>query len=554
MLSLPESLMDKALPILVEGVTGFNSESLDQVTELTQSSQKGELLQFVRQAFDSHIQKRILRIRRQINELLPIYKLPDELLQQIFLDACGIGYRGATKLAAVSWRWRSVSTSYARLWNYLHSDLDIEATKMMIQRSKTVPLDLICSCESKSKVNSFFTLLIPLSMRWRSLKVYYDNTDKLSLDFLDGQSFPLLEHLTLISMDDFGDYTLGRGNLNIIAPSIRELETMGLPLPLRLDYGTPSMLTTLLFTAAINGVPFLPVNYHALLTSTPHLRHLGIRGVHDIAFLEADLAAPLKIDLPYLESLEFDGLGYKTIGFLLSSIVTPSGRYPKVDVDGDVYGSVFSMFSLPPIENSVLAGFSSCDQSKLMTLEASVGVHMDLGAGDDRIPLLTLAPLDSASPSEDLSIIMTMLLSGIKKLEVHGLGVLLYGLANRLHLLPRLEKIKIRSGEEDDDLDFENAMERIVTFIAFGSSPNDPSLGICPLLRHIALDTFHFNLDVLEELVVARTTKRNGEVQNEGHLELVELGEKFDKSDPGLKLLQKLATERDIELRVGKLP
>ncbi|KAG8938242.1 hypothetical protein FRC03_007481, partial [Tulasnella sp. 419] len=320
MLSLPESLMDKALTILVEGVTGFDSESLDQVTELTQSSQKGELLQFVRQAFDSHIQKRILRIRHQINELLPIYKLPDELLQQIFLDACGIGYRGATKLAAVSWRWRSVSTSYARLWNYLHSDLDIEAIKMMIQRSKTVPLDLICSCESKSKVKSFFTPLIPLSMRWRSLKVYYDNTDRLSLDFLDGQSFPLLEHLTLISMDDFADYTLGRGNLNIIAPSIRELETMGLPLPLRLDHGTPSMLTTLLFTAAINGVPFLPINYHALLISTPHLQHLGIRGVHDIAFLEADLAAPLNIDLPYLESLEFDGLGYKTIGFLLSSI------------------------------------------------------------------------------------------------------------------------------------------------------------------------------------------------------------------------------------------
>ncbi|KAG8919759.1 hypothetical protein FRC03_001142 [Tulasnella sp. 419] len=76
---------------------------------------------------------------------------------------------------------------------------------------------------------------------------------------------------------------------------------------------------------------------------------------------------------------------------------------------------------------------------------------------------------------------------------------------------------------------------------------------MCPLLRHVALDTIHFDLDYLVELVVARTSEKDGESQKEGRLELVELGEKFDLDDPKLKLLHQLATERDFELRVGKI-
>ncbi|KAG8927285.1 hypothetical protein FRC02_008320 [Tulasnella sp. 418] len=105
MLKLPEDILDKALATLVEGIPGLDYES--QPTPLTQLSQKEEALKFVQHAFYSHVQKRMLPIHRQINQLLPIYKLPDELLQQIFLGACELEYavsryRSSTRLAAVS--------------------------------------------------------------------------------------------------------------------------------------------------------------------------------------------------------------------------------------------------------------------------------------------------------------------------------------------------------------------------------------------------------------------------------------------------------------------
>ncbi|KAG8952842.1 hypothetical protein FRC03_012006, partial [Tulasnella sp. 419] len=240
MLKLPEDILDKALATLVEGIPGLDYES--QPTPLTQLSQKEEALKFVQHAFYSHVQKRMLPIHRQINQLLPIYKLPDELLQQIFLGACELEYavsryRSSTRLAAVSRRWRSVATSYARLWNFLHSETNLEAIKLMLQRCTSAPLDLFCSCLSRPKARAFFDLLTPLSTRWRSLKFNYDNVDRLSLDFLTGQSLPLLEHLTLPTIGyELRDRALSNRNLGIIAPSLRELEAHRHPLPLRLDH------------------------------------------------------------------------------------------------------------------------------------------------------------------------------------------------------------------------------------------------------------------------------------------------------------------------------
>ncbi|KAG8937804.1 hypothetical protein FRC03_007843, partial [Tulasnella sp. 419] len=435
MLSLPENLLDKALAILVEGIIGLDHESIDRATPLALLSQKVETLKFIMQSLDSHVQKRLSPIRRQINELLPISKLHEELLQQIFLDACNVGYdvpryRAPTRLAAVSWRWRSVSTSYAKLWSSLHSDLRVEATKLMLQRSKSAPLHLFCSCESKVKAKAFFNLLTPLKMRWRSLKFTDDHVDGLSLDFLAEQSFPLLESLTLPDLmeDESPDDNLNHYNLNIIAPLLRELEAIRHPLPLRLDQGTLSMLTTLSFTAAIDGIPFLPINYHVLLTSTPNLQHLAIKGLSNEVFQEPDVAVPLQIDLPYLSTLDIDELWYKTIGFLLSSIVISSTRYPKVNLGYTLYGSASAMFSHPPVENSLLAGFSRGDRATLFVFASGLGVSIDLGGGKEKRELLRLRPSESVSRTEDLSIVTTMLLSGIKNLEVHGLSILHLGL------------------------------------------------------------------------------------------------------------------------------
>ncbi|KAG8921630.1 hypothetical protein FRC02_012481 [Tulasnella sp. 418] len=311
------------------------------------------------------------------------------------------------------------------------------------------------------------------------------------------------------------------------------------------------MLTTLSFTAAIDGIPLLPINYHVLLTSTPNLQHLAIKGLSNEVFQEPDVAVPLQIDLLYLSTLDIDELWYKTIGFLLSSIVISSTQYPKVNLGYTLYGSASAMFSHPPVENSLLAGFSRGDRATLFVFASGLGVSIDLGGGKEKRELLRLRPSESVSRTEDLSIVTTMLLSGIKNLEVHGLSILHLGLGDRLHLLPRLEKIRIRSALWDGYADC-RALEQMISLIASRSSPNQSSLAICPLLRHIVLNTIPLDLDCLVELVIARTTERGGEFHHEGRLQLVELGVKFDLDDPTLKVLRGLAKERQFELHVGK--
>ncbi|KAG8927287.1 hypothetical protein FRC02_008322 [Tulasnella sp. 418] len=196
MLSLPENLMNKALAMLVEGITGVDYEAPDLVTPVARLSQKIEALDFVLQAFNEHVRKLVLPMRRQINELLPIHKLPNELLAEVFLEACD-GHRAPTRLAAVASRWRSIVISYPRLWHYLNSDSDIRSTNLTLQRSGSTPLDLFCSCKSKSEAEEFFELLAPQSTRWRSIEFNYLDEDGVSLDFLVGQSYPLLEELIL---------------------------------------------------------------------------------------------------------------------------------------------------------------------------------------------------------------------------------------------------------------------------------------------------------------------------------------------------------------------
>ncbi|KAG8919760.1 hypothetical protein FRC02_001390 [Tulasnella sp. 418] len=219
------------------------------------------------------------------------------------------------------------SIAYPRLWNYLDSDSDVEGTKLALQRSGSTPLDLFCSCKSKSKAKILFDLLTPHSMRWKSLFFSYKNKDGVSLDFLAGQSCPLLEELTLPTMGT----TYSHHNFDIIAPPpIREIDAMMYPLPVRLDHGTPLMLTVLFFTAGIDGLPFLPIDYYSLLSSTPYLQELGIRGFCNADYLEPEVATPLQIDLPDLERLELEALHYKTVGFLLSSIMTWPNRYLEV--------------------------------------------------------------------------------------------------------------------------------------------------------------------------------------------------------------------------------
>ncbi|KAG8924528.1 hypothetical protein FRC02_010357 [Tulasnella sp. 418] len=159
------------------------------------------------------------------------------------------------------------------------------------------PLDLFCSCRSRAKGEKFFDLLAPHSTRWRALVVDYNNNIGLSLDFLAGQSFPLLEFAR-----ESPHNTLNPHNLNIVAPSLQVLKAPEHPLCLRLDHDMPSMLTMLSFTASIDSVPFLPADYYTLLSSTPHLRELEIRGFRNADFPDPDVPEPTRIDLPHLKN------------------------------------------------------------------------------------------------------------------------------------------------------------------------------------------------------------------------------------------------------------
>ncbi|KZV70835.1 hypothetical protein PENSPDRAFT_685119 [Peniophora sp. CONT] len=84
-------------------------------------------------------------LRQRLNHLLPIYRLPDEILARVLVYSCAAKRTVPTfpdKLMMVSRKWYSVVCSFPEIWTYppwTHSEKCVSA---FLSRAKAVPIHL----------------------------------------------------------------------------------------------------------------------------------------------------------------------------------------------------------------------------------------------------------------------------------------------------------------------------------------------------------------------------------------------------------------------------
>ncbi|KAG2009591.1 hypothetical protein CC2G_012506 [Coprinopsis cinerea AmutBmut pab1-1] len=103
-------------------------------------------------------------LRSQRNELALISRIPNELLQKVFLVLRGAqpneaGYRQVIQLTHVCRRWRRVGLGQPELWAYI-TDKHLQAVSTLLDRSKSVPLTVVLCCRSNEHARTPEALLL----------------------------------------------------------------------------------------------------------------------------------------------------------------------------------------------------------------------------------------------------------------------------------------------------------------------------------------------------------------------------------------------------------
>ena len=164
-----------------------------------------------------------LKIRTMRNALVPVNRLPVEVLQRI---PSWLAY--AADIVAVSHvcrYWRASFLSYSELWTYLNCRSE-HATRTMVERSGVAPLDIVISPGYSPNA---FCYTIPHVGRWVSLDVraLHHEIGRVLATLTGPGSAPKLRDLAIIPMtgyDSEGGMTTLKGKiLGGILPSLRRL-------------------------------------------------------------------------------------------------------------------------------------------------------------------------------------------------------------------------------------------------------------------------------------------------------------------------------------------
>lgn len=89
--------------------------------------------------------REIAKIKRQLNKISPIYRLPPEILGDIFICAARSAFDstrpyGWIKLTHVCDAWREVALHTPRLWSHIHLRRNLAFMREVLARSKEAPL------------------------------------------------------------------------------------------------------------------------------------------------------------------------------------------------------------------------------------------------------------------------------------------------------------------------------------------------------------------------------------------------------------------------------
>ncbi|KAG8930019.1 hypothetical protein FRC02_004752, partial [Tulasnella sp. 418] len=344
---------------------------------------------------------KIASLRRQRNSLLPIYRLPQEILTDILIEVQYITegnqdwpYMSLKQLAEVSSFWFSTVLSTPYLWTLVHTGCHPTFIKSIISRSKGMQLRLSCqdSLDHRQE-RKFLPLVITQTHRWKSFHNCPEHMmEKLEKVIME-ESLPLPE--TFEAAPSSAPCSMPR----IIFAHAPRLHTLLVP-----SYTLPSddpillRLRRLKFTPMSNGDELSSDQWKTLLSNCPQLEYLHAVGPVGSSQGKIDL---FHVVLPSLKELTLEMLPADTVGILISSIC-PASEQIHIEIREPIYvrvGHVDEPYPNSSHPNSILSIIRS--MTWMSAWSRSVTRHMTVLAGRTRgNPLLTYkTPTFNVPPS-----------------------------------------------------------------------------------------------------------------------------------------------------------
>ncbi|KAG8958284.1 hypothetical protein FRC03_009282 [Tulasnella sp. 419] len=276
--------------------------------------------------FKNSLLYKISNMLRHRNTLLPIYKLPNEILSFIFQLVQATETSIERKfwviqdLAGVSSRWFSVIYTTPSLWSVITSKRSPSQMKTIIQRSKGTGLKIHINEDEDGSFDQVKDILTPHSARWEILHVVSSRSKTIMKHIQTTGSLPRLEVFKVEG--PYREIELP-GVIWNNAPKLRELYIQPLSFPLH----APSLasLQTLKFTAAIK---VSSEQWKTILHGSPRLRFIEAMGDES-----CDLSGTFhrfSASLPDLQELHLRTLHPSTMGGLISSICSSSQIGPLI--------------------------------------------------------------------------------------------------------------------------------------------------------------------------------------------------------------------------------
>lgn len=297
------------------------------------------------------------------NSILPIHRLPNELLINIFLLVIRSG-TSLIKMSHVCYRWRAVALDCPALWTSIHTD-NGDCLKAHLRRSHTMAVDItwdLLDVKSSEKMEAFVHILRPHAQRISGLRCSFKRSVmKTLLSCLD---FPLpsLETLELATVKDRIRAPLISSDRPIFvehAASLRFLSLSGIVIPFTspIYKGLLSLELSYQFHASMNLADLVQT-----LERSPNIEHLALKSSGPLlpSELDVDMIPAHTVKLNRLCNLTIrKGGEFNSVCRLLECLSMPTSTF--IDIKGSLRldnqpWSAFAVF--PPNPTSKIKGLS----------------------------------------------------------------------------------------------------------------------------------------------------------------------------------------------------
>ncbi|KAG8851740.1 hypothetical protein FRB96_009105 [Tulasnella sp. 330] len=244
-----EVYIDQAIDIVIDGLLKVKPQTSAVGTVLSEvESADQEILHLKRSlttclaTFGVRFKRALIPKAKQRNSLLPISRLPTEVLIRIFKDYTD-SYRSPRSLTMVCTAWSRIVLDSPTLWSHVNSRSPPLAFLSSLSRSRDIPLDVTyCGSghrggddsEDIEELEQFIDAVGGQVHRWRSATLLMDYEPTLSgalMRYLITNPTPLLEKLDIV--DGEARYPPGFNWFDAfsqkVAPRLRHLELKEFP-------------------------------------------------------------------------------------------------------------------------------------------------------------------------------------------------------------------------------------------------------------------------------------------------------------------------------------